>query len=152
MRLEIGRVDHHRPRNGRLGGQALHHPGEDALVAPSLPTVVEGLRRAIFLGGISPPQAIAIDEDYATQDPSVIDARLTVALGKEGLQARHLRVRQPEKVAHRSVSLRRLNHAAAASSMGPEPRAVRDYRLADGHRKSGMGFGGCQPLLGVTSF
>jgi hypothetical protein len=42
-----------------------------------------------------------------------IDAGLAVALGKEGLQPRHLRVRQPEKVADRSVSLRSLKHAAS---------------------------------------
>ena len=33
-----------------------------------------------------------------------------MAFGKEGLEPRHLRVRQPEKIAHHSVSLRRLNH------------------------------------------
>jgi hypothetical protein len=34
-----------------------------------------------------------------------------VAFGKEGLQPRHLRFCQPEKVAHCSVSSRSLKHA-----------------------------------------
>ena len=58
-------VDHHRLRHGRLRDEALHHPGEDALVAPPLPTIVEGLRWAILPGRIASPQAIAIDEDNA---------------------------------------------------------------------------------------
>jgi hypothetical protein len=68
---------------------------------------VKGLRRAILLWRIAPPQAIAIDEDYPAQHTPVIDTRLAMALGEEGLEPSHLRVGQPEKVAHRSVSLRR---------------------------------------------
>ena len=40
-------------------------------------------------------------------------ARLAMALGKEWLEPRHLRLRQPEKVVHCSVCLRRPNHAAS---------------------------------------
>jgi hypothetical protein len=113
VRLEIGRVDHHRLRNGGFAGQPIHHPGEDPFVTPPLPAVVEGLVRAIFLRRIAPTQAIAIDEDYPAQHTTVIDERLAMALGEEGLKPRHLRIGQPEKVAHRSVSLRSLNHAAS---------------------------------------
>lgn len=102
MRLEIGRVDHHRLRDGGLGGQPSHHPGKYPLVAPPLPPVVVGFRRAILLWRIALTQAIAVDEDYAAQHPPVIDARLSMALGEEGLEPRYLRVGQPEKVAHRS--------------------------------------------------
>lgn len=38
-----------------LGGQAYHDPGEDLLVIPSLPTVVEGLGRALFLQCVARP-------------------------------------------------------------------------------------------------
>ena len=124
MRLQIGRVYHHRLRNGRLGGQAFHHPGEDAFLAPALPTIIEGLRWTILLGRIAPPQAIAIDEDNAAENTPVIDARLAVALREKRLKAGHLRIRQPEKVAHDPVSLRSLNHAARLKSMGPDPRAA----------------------------
>lgn len=55
------------------------------------------------------------------QDPPIIDTRSAMALRKEGLKSRHLGVRQPEEVAHRSVSSRSLNHAKAATSIGPEP-------------------------------
>ena len=43
-------------------------------------------------------------------------------LWKERFKMRHLHVGQPEQIAHRSVCLRSLNHAAAARSMGPDPR------------------------------
>jgi hypothetical protein len=102
VRLQIGRVDHDRLVLGPLGGQADHDPGEDPIVAPPLPSVIKGLRRTIFLRRIAPAQTIAIDEDYAAKNATIIDARLTVALGKERLQALHLRVRQPVKIAHRS--------------------------------------------------
>ena len=71
-------------------------------------------------------KTIVIDEDNAAQHPSIIDARLTVALWEERLQSRHLRVGQPKKIAHRSVSLRRLNHAASGCSMGPDPNLISD--------------------------
>lgn len=70
--------------------QAFHHPGEDALVAPSRPTIVKGLRRVMFLGRITSPQPIENDEDHIARDPPIIDARLAVAFGEEGLQWRHL--------------------------------------------------------------
>ena len=70
------------------------------LVAPSPPVVVEGLRLAVFPGRITPTQAIAIDEDYSAEDAPVLDARLAMALGKEGLQARHLGLCKPEKTAY----------------------------------------------------
>jgi hypothetical protein len=121
LTAHMGYVDHHRLRNSRFCRHTFHHPGKDTLVAPPLPSVVERLRRAILPGRITPPQTIAIDEDNPAQHPSVIDAWLAMALGKEGFQTRHLRVRQPEKVAHCSVSLPSLNHADRASSMGPDP-------------------------------
>ena len=83
-----------------LGSQTDHHLGKDAFVAPPFPTVIEGLRRAIFLGCISPSQAIAIDEDNATQDAPVINAGLAVGLREVGFKTRHLHVGQPKKVAH----------------------------------------------------
>ena len=121
---EIGRVNYRRLRNGHLGGQPVHHPGEDALVAPLLPAIVECLPRAILLLRITLPQAITINEDKATQNPSVINTRLAVALRKEGFQTRHLPAGQSEKVAHRLVSSRRLNHAATLRSLDPDPRRI----------------------------
>ena len=98
MRLEVGRVNHHRLRNGGLRSQPIHHPGEDPLVAPPLPSIVEGLRWGVFLRRIAPPQPIAIYKDYAAQHTPAIDTLLTVALGKEGLQTGHLRVGQPKRL------------------------------------------------------
>lgn len=124
MCFEIGRVDHYRLRNCRLRGQPFHHPREDAHVAPPLPSVVEGLCRAVFLRRVGPPQAIAIDEYYSTQNAPVIHARLAMTLWKERPKPRHLFVRQPVKIAHNAPriwefesckldSLKRINGSGA---------------------------------------
>lgn len=125
MRLQVGRVDHNGLPVAALGGQSLHHPGEDPHVTPPLPTVVERLRRAILTRGVTPTQAIAIDEDYAAQYASIIHTRLAMALRKERRQPLHLLVGQPEKVAHlHPRQFGSLNHAGRAASrrlIGPDP-------------------------------
>ena len=44
-----------------------------------------------------------------------------MGLGKEGLQPRHLRVGQPEKIAHDTARFGTVNHVAKQKSMGPDP-------------------------------
>jgi len=100
VRLEMGRVDHYRVSSTALIGQFKQHPGEDALLAPTLPPAVEGLVRAIRFRRVSPPQPIAIDEDNSTENALVINTRLAVGLWEKRLQLRHLRIAQPIKVAH----------------------------------------------------
>ena len=100
MGLQVGGVNHDRLLFTVVSGQADHHPGKDTLVAPPFPTVVEGLVGAVFPGGVPPPQPIAIDEDYSTQNPTVIDPRFAVGLGKVGLKTRHLSIAQPEEIRH----------------------------------------------------
>lgn len=100
MCLEVGRVDHQRVYLAALVCQFEKHPGEDAFLAPSLPAVVKGLGRAIGGRRVPPSQPIAIDEDYATEDALVVYSGLAVGRWKEGFQTRHLRVSQPEKIAH----------------------------------------------------
>jgi hypothetical protein len=100
--LEIGRIDHDRLVFGALSGKAQHDPGEDPVVAPALPAVVEGLRLTVSLRRVTPAQPIAINEDYTNEDETIIDAGLAVALREERLEALHLRVGKPVKVAHRS--------------------------------------------------
>ena len=100
MGFQISRIDHDRLLVSSFGGQAGHDTGEHTHPAPALPSVVEGLGRAVFTGRVTPAQAIAIEEDYAAQHTEIIDARLAMALGKEGFKPRHLRVTQPEKIAH----------------------------------------------------
>ena len=100
MGLLIGGDDHDCLFLTVLSGQAGHHLRKDALVAPPLSTTIKRLVRTIFLRRISPTQAIAIDEDNSAQNPLVIDPRLTMRLGEESGQACHLRVSQPEEIAH----------------------------------------------------
>lgn len=76
MRLQIRRVDHDCLVLGALGGQADHDPGEDPVVTPALPAVVEGLGRAMFLRRVTPAQTIAIDENYTAENTEIIDAGL----------------------------------------------------------------------------
>ena len=99
MGLDIGRADHDVRLSGLLGGQTYKNPGEQALLAPSLPEVVEGLIRTILAGRITPSQAIAVEEGYSAPYSSVIDTELSVVLREEGLEARHLRLDQLDKVA-----------------------------------------------------
>lgn len=100
MRFEICGIDHDRLGFRALSGQTRHDAGEHAHLAPLLPAIIQCLVRAVFLGRITPPQPIAIYEDYATQNAPVINARYAMALGEEGFQTLHLRVSQPEKIAH----------------------------------------------------
>ncbi len=118
----MGRVDHHNPVFLGLRGQFDHDRGEHANPAPPLSAIVERLRRAIGRERMLPHQPIALNEGNAAQQAPFIDAWLAMALGKEGFQTRHLRVRQPEKVVHLSVALRSLNHSEGAISMGPDSK------------------------------
>jgi hypothetical protein len=49
---------------------------------------------------VAPTQGIAIDQDNPIQYLPVIDPWPSVRLRKEAFQTRHLRIAQPEKVAH----------------------------------------------------
>ena len=100
MCLQVRCIDHQRISSAALIGQFEKHPREDTLLAPTLPTTVEGLVRPVFCRRVLLPQAIAIDEDNAAQHPPGIDTRLAVGLRKEGLQLCHLRIAQPIKVDH----------------------------------------------------
>ncbi len=124
--FQISCIDHDGLLLSALSGQTLHHPGEDPPVAPSLPTIVERLRRPILPGRITPPQAFAIDEDYPAQHAPVIDPWLAVGPGKERPKPVHLHVGQPEKITHHCPhQFGSVNHAAKATArrlMGPEPR------------------------------
>ncbi|PIL19190.1 hypothetical protein P775_15875 [Puniceibacterium antarcticum] len=73
---------------GAFSGQARHNPRKDALFTPA---VVECFGRTILPRRIASPQIIAIDEDYATQNSSIIDPGLAMALRKKRFQALDLR-------------------------------------------------------------
>lgn len=60
-------------------------------------------------------QAIAVEEDNAAQHMLIVDAGLAMALGTERLEALHLPLRQPVKIAHPSGLL-----AEPESSEKPE--------------------------------
>ena len=86
MRFQIGRVDHHGRVSRAFRAQPRHDPGEDALFTPAFPAVVECVGQTIRPRRIAPSQTSAIEEDYATQNPSIIDPGLAMALGKNGFR------------------------------------------------------------------
>ena len=95
---------------------ALHHPGQAPHVTPPLPSGIKRLRRAIFLERVAPPQAIAIDEDYAAQNPPPPLVCKQTPAGQWIIDARRLMAFRNERS---SLLVRRsgaLNHAAAAAS------------------------------------
>jgi hypothetical protein len=93
--LEIGRLNHDGLGLDLLGGYALHHPGEYAHVAPSLPAVIQCLVRPVFPRRIPPAQAVPVDENDPAQNAPVIDLGLVVTLGEIGRRTYHLPVHQP---------------------------------------------------------
>jgi hypothetical protein len=92
-----------------FGSQTRHHPGEDILIALTIPTVVQRLMRPIGGWGITPTSAIAIDGYYPTGCTPIINARFTVGLWEKGRKARHPHIRELEKIrhVHRSFSNRK---------------------------------------------
>ena len=62
------------------------------------------------------------------KNATIIDVRLAMAFGKERLKPRHLRVTQPEQIAHlHPRQFGGVNHeatAASSQSMGPDPRTA----------------------------
>jgi hypothetical protein len=61
-------VDEDRLWQGESGHQPNHHPGEDLLVAPSLPSILEGVGRTEFRLRSVSEQSFATAEDYTTQN------------------------------------------------------------------------------------
>jgi hypothetical protein len=96
VRLQIGRVDHDGLVLDALGGEPLHQPGKDTHVLSPLPLVVERRRCTLLNRRITPPQTIAIEEDYAVENPPIIDTLLAMALWKERSQPLDLLVCQPD--------------------------------------------------------
>ena len=97
MSLKVGCVDHDRLRLGASCSQTFHHSREHTGLAPTLPPIVQRLVWPIGAGRISPAQPIAVDEDDAAQNPSVVHPRPAVALGKERPQPLNLLIRQPKQ-------------------------------------------------------
>lgn len=100
MRLEVSGIDHDGLVISGFRRQPFHDLSKHAHVAPPFPAIVERLGRAIFRWCIAPTQAIAIDEDNATQNTPIIDAWLAMALRKIWPEPCRLLVSQPEKIAH----------------------------------------------------
>ena len=100
MGLQMGRIDHHHLGVLCLGRQVGHDGGEHAHAAPSLPAVIERLRRTIVPWRMLPHQPIALYVDYPAQHPPVINPGLAAGLRKVWPQPFNLRLGQPVQIAH----------------------------------------------------
>ena len=124
----MGGIDHHRAQVASFVGQCHQHPREHPHPVPADPAIVEGLGRTVGRGGVAPAQAVAVDEDDATENAPVIHPATTARLRKEQRHPSQLRVRQPEEIAHPTPP----NHGQRESRlqplgqsfMGPEPRSM----------------------------
>ncbi|MBT8155442.1 hypothetical protein KMP13_16510 [Epibacterium ulvae] len=101
MSFEVSCVDRKRFVVRCFSSKPFHDPGKHPYVTPPFPTIVERLGGAVFIERITSAQAIAIDEDNATKDMSIINARYAMALWKIGPKPRHLIFVQPAKIAHK---------------------------------------------------
>jgi hypothetical protein len=61
-------------------------PGQDVVLTPRFPTVVECLGWTIVCRPAATPQPLAIDKYSASQKSSLINAGLAMALGKNGFR------------------------------------------------------------------
>ena len=127
MRLELGGVDGDGLVVWRFLGQSHHDPSENAHVAPTLPSVVQGFWRSMLAGAshhLKPLRLMKIIPLSARQSSTRDRPRLLGKLLRK--KALHLRLAQPVKVAHDVPQIDgAVDHAdvePASQLMGPEPR------------------------------
>lgn len=100
VRLELGCIDHLRIRFTALICQLQQHPGKNTFLTLPLPKAVKRLRGPAFSGRISPPQAVAVNENKSTKNVLVTHTRVAVRFRKERLQLCYLLIAQPIKISH----------------------------------------------------
>ena len=100
MRLQVSGINHQGVTLPPFCGKFSLNAGEDPQPAPAHPTIVKRLRRAIGIGRIPPAQPVATDEDYPAQHLPVVDPRLAMRQREKWFETLHLRLRQPQQIAH----------------------------------------------------
>ena len=128
--LQVRCIDHQRISSAARTGQFEKHPGEDTLLAPTLPATAEGLVWPVFCGRVfcrrvPPPQAIAVDEGNPAQDTLVIDTPACRGMSERMAPALPSATRSASKdhSYHHSV-FAAVNHAARRKSMHPDRKKV----------------------------
>ena len=127
MRLQVGRVDRHRPGRLALGGQSGENAVEHAGLAPPHKAIVERFMRAVAGRRITPHQTRTDDVDDAADHLAVVDPRDTAHLVRQQrLKTSELCVLQPEMmVGHGTpymLGLRAAPHTTSRDFIGPEPK------------------------------
>ena len=84
----------------KIKGQTNQYLGEDALISPPLPTIVQRVVRPAFLGCSAPSQTDAIDKNIPTQNQSGVNTRFTVSFGKKGSRQAICSSHNQKKVRH----------------------------------------------------
>ncbi len=119
------------------------------------------LRRALFHGRVAPPQTIAVDEDHAARNTSVVDGGggVATALRKQGgsedspvvrrpderLQPLHPGVCEPIEIAHRSGLLAEPGSRHPPQINGPRRKQVSPARRATASARPGNCWGRSHP-------
>jgi hypothetical protein len=105
MRFEVRRIDHQPVGLAALARQRREDPVEHAHPAPADEAVVDRLVRPVLARRIAPAQAVANDEHDPRDHPPVIDPRLPMRQREIRLYPAHLRLRQPDQIAHGNALL-----------------------------------------------
>lgn len=120
--FQVSCIDHQSLFLTVISSQADHHPDKNAFVTLSLPTIAQGLVRAVISRRITPAQTIAIDEnqfrsEHACRQHEVYHGT-TERKGQDGPSARRsTRIDQTCS----PLAFRHVDHAAKRKSVGPEP-------------------------------
>jgi len=104
MRLEVGSVDHQPIGLAALRRKLGKYPIEDAKTAPTDEAIIDRLVWTVLFGRIAPAKPVTDNEDDPADDPLVVNAWNAMRQRKIGLDPAHLRLRQPDQIAHRSTS------------------------------------------------
>jgi len=104
VRLEVGHVDHQLIWLAALRRQSREDLVEHAHAAPADEPVGDRLGRAILGRDITPAQTVADHEDDTADNPPIINPGYAVRQQKMRLDPAHLRLRQPDQIAHGNAS------------------------------------------------
>ena len=117
-------VDHQLVGLAGLCRQSCKYTVEHAGPVPADEAVVDCLVRAIVPGRIQSAQAVADHEDDTADHPSIIDPRNAVRQWEIWQDTAHLRLRQPNQIAHDNASSAPPSNQSvvpdASTLMGPE--------------------------------
>ena len=126
--LAQAHIDHHSLLFAVFGGQAGHHPGEDTLVAPPFPTVVQRLMRPIASGASRHRKPLRLMKIIPLNTRRSSTRGLPCDLGKKGSRRAICSSLNQKRSDMVTARFRTVNLAHKRKSMGPEPKVFHAYK------------------------